>query len=100
MTARLVFVVAMLVSGCASHGLPSPVVVTRPVDASLPPERRYVPIRADLTRRVPDPVSGRRLVLVSDWYSSSKLRAAALATCNVQLDEIAQIQGRPVSDSD
>lgn len=84
---------AVLVGGCAAVRPPPPVVISRPVDASLPPEQRYVPIRAELVEPISDPMSGRRLVTVGDWIEAAETRAAALAAANGRLAEIGKIEG-------
>jgi hypothetical protein len=85
---------AILASGCAAMRTPPPVVISRPVDASLPAERRYVPIRSDLVELIPDPMSGRRLVTVGDWIEAAKARAASLDVANGRLAEIGKIEGQ------
>lgn len=91
MSGRTAILAALLATGCAS----APSVITRPVDASLPAERRYVPISAELVAPIPDPASGRTLAAVGDWIEAAKEREGALAVCNARLSEIGNVQGRP-----
>lgn len=96
MIARLNCLILLLASGCASTNDSPPVVIARPVDASLPAQRIYVPIRFDLVVPCIDPVSGRRLITVGDWIEAAKMRAVALTECSGRLAEIGRIQGTPV----
>lgn len=99
-TRTMPILLAILATGCAAMRTPPPVVISRPVDASLPAEHRYVPIRADLVEPISDPMSGRRLVTVGDWIEAAKARDAALEAANGRLAEIGKIQGQSTEGQD